>query len=94
MPSLRTAAVGAVVALGAAATALVLVDRGGVPRILDTSGCTAEVERAREIVKRGTSAHRQIEIFQAALADGADEDEALRRVVDWLAEETMVGVAS
>jgi hypothetical protein len=33
-----------VVALGAAATALVLVDRGGVPRILDTSGCTAEVD--------------------------------------------------
>lgn len=44
MPSLRTAAVGAVVALGAVATALVLVDRGGVPRILDTSGCTAEVD--------------------------------------------------
>jgi hypothetical protein len=44
VPSLRTAAVGAVVALGAVATALVLVDRGGVPRILDTSGCTAEVD--------------------------------------------------
>lgn len=44
MPSVRTVAVGAVVALGAAATALVLVDRGGVPRILDTSGCTAEVD--------------------------------------------------
>jgi hypothetical protein len=36
--------IGAVVALGAVATALVLVDRGGVPRILDTSGCTAEVD--------------------------------------------------
>ena len=44
MPSLRAVTVGAVVALGAAATALVLVDRGGVPRILDTSGCTAEVD--------------------------------------------------
>jgi hypothetical protein len=44
VPSLRTAGVGAVVALGAVATALVLVDRGGVPRILDTSGCTAEVD--------------------------------------------------
>lgn len=55
-------------------------------------GCTAEVGRARDILRRGTSAHRQIEIFQAALADGATEDEALRRVVDWLAEETMVGV--
>ncbi|GAB3031539.1 hypothetical protein GCM10011376_24830 [Nocardioides flavus (ex Wang et al. 2016)] len=44
MPSLRTVAVGTVVALGAVATGLVLVDRGGVPSILDTSGCTAEVD--------------------------------------------------
>ena len=44
MPSLRTVAIGAVVALGAVATALVVVDRGGVPRLLDTSGCTAEVD--------------------------------------------------
>ncbi|GAA5124371.1 hypothetical protein GCM10023339_45750 [Alloalcanivorax gelatiniphagus] len=44
MPSLRAVAVGAVVALGAAATAVVLVDRGGVPTLLDTSGCTAEVD--------------------------------------------------
>jgi hypothetical protein len=44
VPSLRKAAVGAVVALGAVATAFVLVDRGGVPRLLDTSGCTAEVD--------------------------------------------------
>ena len=43
MPSLRTAAIGAVVALGAVATAVVLVDRGAVPPLLDTSGCTAEV---------------------------------------------------
>lgn len=44
MPSLRTAAVGAVVALGVVATAVVLVDRGAVPPLLDTSGCTAEVD--------------------------------------------------
>ena len=44
MPSLRTAAIGAVVALGAVATAVVLVDRGAVPPLLDTSGCTAEVD--------------------------------------------------
>jgi hypothetical protein len=44
MPSFRTAAVGAVVALGAVATAVVLVDRGGVAPILDSSGCTAEVD--------------------------------------------------
>ena len=44
MPSLRALTVGAVVALGAAATVVVLVDRGAVPPILDTSGCTAEVD--------------------------------------------------
>jgi hypothetical protein len=44
VPSLRTAAIGAVVALGAVATAVVLVDRGAVPPLLDTSGCTAEVD--------------------------------------------------
>jgi hypothetical protein len=37
-------AVGAVVALGAIATSLVLVDRGVRPGILDTSGCTADVD--------------------------------------------------
>ncbi len=36
--------VGVVVALGAIATALVLLDRGGISTILDTSGCTAEVD--------------------------------------------------
>lgn len=41
---MRSATIGAVVALGAVATAIVLVDRGGVPSILDTSGCTAEVD--------------------------------------------------
>jgi hypothetical protein len=44
VPSFRTAAIGVVVALGAVATAVVLVDRGAVPPILDTSGCTAEVD--------------------------------------------------
>lgn len=44
MPSARTVAVGAVVALGAAAAAVVLVDRGAVPPLLSSSGCTAEVD--------------------------------------------------
>lgn len=55
-------------------------------------GCVAEVERAREILTRGTSAHRQVALHRAALEEGASEDEALRRVVNWLVEETMVGV--
>ena len=44
MPSLRSVTIGAVVAAGAAATAFVVLDRGGVPSILDTTGCTAEVD--------------------------------------------------
>ena len=44
MPSLRTVTIAAVVAAGAVATALVVIDRGGVPSILDTTGCTAEVD--------------------------------------------------
>ncbi len=47
MSFLRSATVGAVVALGAVATAIVLVERGGVPSILDSSGCTAEVDGHR-----------------------------------------------
>ena len=51
--------------------------------------CRAEVEHAREIVKRGTSAHRQIAIYEAAVNDGADKQEALAKVVDFLIEETV-----
>lgn len=44
MPSLRTAAVGVVVVAGAVAAGLVLADRSGVPTLLSTDGCTAEVD--------------------------------------------------
>jgi glutamate---cysteine ligase / carboxylate-amine ligase len=47
-------------------------------------GCLAEVARAREIVSRGTSAHRQLEIFSQACYDGAEKREALEKVVDYL----------
>ncbi len=56
-------------------------------------GCLAEIEHAREIVKRGTSAHRQVAIYDEYLAAGAGEREALNAVVDWLVEETLAGVA-
>ncbi|HYD30110.1 MAG TPA: carboxylate-amine ligase [Azospirillaceae bacterium] len=55
-------------------------------------GCLAEVEAARGIVARGTSAHRQVAVYEAARADGASEREALEKVVDWLVAETVVGV--
>ncbi len=55
-------------------------------------GCAAEVAGTRDILQRGTSAHRQLAIYDEAIAGGADEAEALRTVVDWLIEETLHGV--
>jgi carboxylate-amine ligase len=54
--------------------------------------CVEEVRHARAIVKRGTSAHQQSEIYEAARNAGADKDEALRQVVDFLIAETVAGV--
>ena len=54
-------------------------------------GCVEEVEHARTIVGRGTSAHWQLDTFHKAVAEGADDHEALQRVVDMLVEETLVG---
>jgi carboxylate-amine ligase len=54
--------------------------------------CVAEVEQSREILKRGTSAHRQVALYEERLAAGASEEEALCAVVDWLIEESMAGV--
>ena len=51
-------------------------------------GCLADVERALDILSRGTSAHRQIQVYDAALADGASNTEALQAVVDQLIVET------
>jgi carboxylate-amine ligase len=51
-------------------------------------GCLEEIEGLREILRRGTSAHRQLHVFEAAVQAGASEDEAFTRVVDWLIEET------
>ena len=39
--------------------------------------------------QRGTSADRQLAIYNEALASGATERQALVRVVDWLIEETV-----
>jgi carboxylate-amine ligase len=55
-------------------------------------GCVAEVEHARAILDRGTSAHWQVKTYEDALADGASKDEALKAVVDMLVKETMHGL--
>lgn len=52
-------------------------------------GCEAEIAHLRVIQERGTSAHRQIATFRAALEDGADEMAALKAVVDQLVAETV-----
>ncbi len=55
--------------------------------------CVAEIAHARDILKRGTSAHRQIEIFEAV--SGGEKErhhEALQAVVDWLIEEFTSGL--
>jgi len=51
-------------------------------------GCMPEIEGLRNILERGTSAHRQLRIFETAVQSGATEAEAFNRVVDWLVEET------
>jgi len=55
-------------------------------------GCTAEIEHARDIIRRGTSAHSQVRVHQQALAQGASPAEALGAVVDWLVAETVSGL--
>ncbi len=54
--------------------------------------CVSEVQHARQILARGTSAHLQIKTYNDAKAAGAANMEALQAVVDMLIEETLHGV--
>ena len=54
--------------------------------------CVAEIEHARAIVRRGTSADRQLKVYHDALAAGADEREALVAVVDMLITDSDPGL--
>lgn len=58
----------------------------------DALGCTADVERMRDIARDGTSARRQIATHAAALAAGAAPEDALKAVVDQLIAETAAGL--
>jgi carboxylate-amine ligase len=53
--------------------------------------CSREVAHARKILARGTSAHRQVAVYNEARARGASEREALRAVVEFLIAETAAG---
>lgn len=59
---------------------------------IDFFDCRREIEHAREIVANGTSAHRQVETYRRARADGAEHHEALCAVVDMLIDETKQGI--
>jgi carboxylate-amine ligase len=52
-------------------------------------GSTAELEHARAIVARGTSADRQVECFERLMEQGASREEALKGLVDHLIGETV-----
>lgn len=58
----------------------------------DDLGCVAELEHCRTIVATGTSAERQSATHDAALAEGATHEEALKALVDELIVETRGGV--
>ena len=56
--------------------------------------CRKEVGHARTILRRGTSAHRQLAVYNDAVTRGAGHEEALRAVVDALVAETLADVPS
>ncbi len=55
-------------------------------------GCTDEILHCRDILGRGTSAHRQLSTYTNAIAAGRDERQALCDVVDFLVEDTVSGL--
>ena len=55
-------------------------------------GCVEELRNALAIPVRGTGADRQIAAYRAAREDGADDKEALKRVVSLLADEFGQGI--
>ena len=51
--------------------------------------CTQELHRCRQIVEHGTSAHRQLAVYNRAIEQGASAHEATVGVVDMLIAETV-----
>ncbi len=55
-------------------------------------GCQAEIEHTRSILARGTSARRQVQTYEAGLADGLAPEVAIGAVVTQLVGETVAGL--
>jgi carboxylate-amine ligase len=51
-----------------------------------------EIRHARNIIRDGTSSHRQLAAHQKAIAGGANDREALQAVVDELIVDTLYGI--
>lgn len=51
--------------------------------------CVSDIEHARDIVKNGTSADRQLDLYRLALLNHKSTEEALRDVVDEAMRETI-----
>jgi len=54
--------------------------------------CETEVASVRDILSRGTSAHRQLKVHELAVAAGNTQEDALRSVVDTLISDTADGL--
>ncbi len=55
-------------------------------------GCLDELANTRRIVEEGTSAERQVEVYEKALAEGASNAEAIKNVVHHLMSDTLHGL--
>jgi len=55
-------------------------------------GCVKELAGVRDILSRGTSAHRQHRVYELERANGASSEESLKSVVDLLIADTAEGL--
>ena len=55
--------------------------------------CGREIAHLDVLLRRGTSAHRQLELYHRCIDAGATRTEALRGVVDWLIDTTRPGAS-
>ena len=55
-------------------------------------GCEAEVRRALAIIREGTGADRQVDLYRLRRLEGDTEEQALRHVVDQILAETRDGL--
>ena len=55
-------------------------------------GCNDEINDLRHIMQRGTRAHRQLKKYELERAGGANDEDALKGVVEKLIEDTAMGL--